>query len=101
MLFQELFNPTIWSADSTYEVLAQIQRAEMDKREKDRREKKDKALTVGPKGHLAISNQLRICTLDKTSKIYICRSGYRYFNELHSMPIKVDLVRMAFSNLAW
>lgn len=42
----ELFNPTIWSEDSTYEVLAQIQRAEMDKREKDRREKKDKALTV-------------------------------------------------------
>lgn len=42
----ELFNPTIWSEDSSYEILAQIQRAEMDKREKERREKKEKSLTV-------------------------------------------------------
>lgn len=42
----ELYNPTIWGEDSTYEVLSQIQRAEMDKREKEKRDKKEKELKV-------------------------------------------------------
>ena len=38
-MFQELYDPSLWGEESYYDELAKAQKIEMDKREKDKKER--------------------------------------------------------------